>query len=145
MNWKNEAMDKLRQYEARKNSLKSIPAEIHQLKDALTGIRSATSDGTPIQGGGSGREDALLSNIVKQEELERSLRMARTDVELVYAGLECLNDEERLILDRFYIHPQKGAAERLSCDLNLDVKTVYRRKDAALRHFTISLYGGTES
>lgn len=145
MNWKNEAMDKLRQYEARKNSLKSIPAEIHQLKDALTGIRSATSDGTPVQGGGSGREDALLSNIVKQEELERSLRMARTDVELVYAGLECLNDEERLILDRFYIHPGKGNVDRLCGELNVEKSQVYARKDAALRHFTISLYGCCET
>jgi hypothetical protein len=48
-------------------------------------------------------------------------------------------------LERFYIKPEKGAADRLASDLNLDVKTVYKRKDAALRHFTVSLYGGVES
>lgn len=60
-------------------------------------------------------------------------------------GLAVLTPEERLVLDRFFIHPEKGAADRLAGDLHLDVKTVYRRKDAALLHFTISLYGGVES
>lgn len=145
MNWKNEAMDKLRQYGARKNALKSIPQEIEQLKATRSAIRSASSDAIPVRGGGNGREDMLLSSIVKEEELERALQAARIDAELTGAGLECLDDEERMILDRFYIHPLKGAADRLADELNLDTKTVYKRKDAALRHFTISLYGVTES
>lgn len=145
MNWKYEAVEKLRQYEAKKQSLASIPEEIRRLESAMHSIRSATADGTPVQGGGSGREDMMLSNIVHREELERSLEQAKIWVELVDAGLEILSEEERLILDRFYIHPEKGAADRLAGDLKLDVKTVYRRKDAALRHFTICLYGGTES
>lgn len=145
MNWKNEAMDKLRQYEARKNALKSILLEIEQLRVSRTGIRSASSDAMTVRGGGNGREDMLLSSIVKEEELERALRAAQIDVEMADGGLECLDNEERLILDRFYIHPEKGAADRLAGELNLDTKTVYKRKDAALRHFTISLYGVTES
>ena len=145
MNWKTEAVDKLRQYEARKNSLKSIPVEIEQLKAARRSIRSATADSTPVHGGGSGREDAMLSSIVKEEELERSLEQARKWVALVEAGLEILTDEERLVLDRFYIHSERGAAERAASDLGIDAKTAYRRKDAALRRFTIALYGGIES
>ena len=145
MNWKYEAVEKLRQYEAKKQSLASIPEEIRRLESAMQSIRSATADGTPVQGGGSGREDMMLSNIVHREELERSLEQAKIWVELVDSGLEILSTEERLIIDRFYIHPEKGAADRIAGDLKLDVKTVYRRKDAALRHFTICLYGGTES
>lgn len=145
MNWKFEAVDKLKQYEAKKQSLHSIPEEIRRLESAMQSIRSATADGTPVKGGGSGREDMMLSNIVHREELERSLEQAKIWVELVDAGLEILSDEERLVLDRFYIHPEKGAADRLAGDLMVDVKTVYRRKDAAIRHFTVCLYGGTES
>lgn len=144
MDWKKEAADKLRQYESKKNALVSIPREIEQAKEARAAIRSASADAMPVRGGGNGREDMLLSSIVREEELERALRMARIDVELTEAGLECLDDDERLILDRFYIHPLKGAADRLSDELNLDAKTIYKRKDAALRHFTISLYGATE-
>ena len=144
MNWKTEAVDKLRQYEARKNSLKSIPVEIEQLKAARRSIRSATADSTPVHGGGSGREDAMLSSIVKEEELERSLEQARKWVALVEAGLEVLTDEERQVLDRFYINSAKGNVERLCEELHLEKSQVYSRKDAALRKFTISLYGCCE-
>lgn len=145
MNWKFEAVEKLRQYEAKKQSLKNIPEEIKRLESAMRSIRSASADGAPVFGGGSGREDMMLSNIVHREELERSLEQAQKWVALVEAGMEILSQEERLILERFYIRPEKGAADCLAGELNLDVKTVYKRKDAALRHFTISLYGGVES
>ena len=145
MDWKKEAKDKLYQYTAKKLSLVSIPNEIKRLESELASIRSATSDGTPVAGGGSRREDMLLSNIVAQEELGRTLEQARLWVSLVDAGLELLTEQERTILNRFFVYPEKGAAERLASDLGIDVKTVYRRKDAALRRFTISLYGACEN
>lgn len=145
MDWKKEAMDKLRQYTAKKQSLNSIPEEIRQLESELVSIRSATGDGTPMPGGGSRREDMLLNNIVRREELERTLEQAKLWVALVDAGMEILNDNERLVLDRFFVHPEMGAADRLAGDLGLDIKTVYRRRDAALRRFTLSLYGAVES
>ncbi len=143
MNWKYEAMERLRQYEAKKRALKSIPEEITRLETAMASIRSATADG-PVKGGGSGREDMLLSNIVHREELGRALEQARIWVRLVDAGLELLSPEERLILDRFYINPAKGNVDRLCGELGVEKSQVYSKKDAALRRFTISLYGGVE-
>lgn len=144
MNWKYEAVDKLKQYEAKKQSLKSIPMEIARLELAMKSIRSATADGTPVSGGGSGREDMYLSNIVHREELERSLEQAKKWVALTDAGLEILTEEERLILERFYINPAKGNVDRLCGELNIEKSQVYTKKDAALRHFTITLYGCCE-
>ena len=144
MNWKFEAIEKLKQYEAKKQSLTSIPEEIARLESAMQSIRSATADGTPVKGGGSGREDMMLSNIVHREELERSLEQAKMWVALVDAGLEILRDEERLILDRFYIHPERGNVDRLCGELGVEKSQVYARKDSALHHFTISLYGCSE-
>ena len=145
MNWKYEAVEKLRQYEAKRQALRSITAEIARLESAMKSIRSATADGSPVKGGGSGREDMMLSNIVHREELERALEQAKTWVALVDACLEILSPEERLILDRFYIHPEKGNVDRLCGELSVEKPTVYRRKDAAIRHFTICLYGCTEN
>ena len=145
MNWKFEAVEKLKQYEAKKKALQSIPEEIRRLESAMQSIRGATSDGTPVHGGGSGREDMMLSNIVHREELERSLEQAKIWVGLVDAGLEILSAEERQILDRFYIHPARGNVDRLCEDLGVEKPTVYRKKDCALRHFTICLYGCTEN
>ena len=144
MNWKYEAIDKLKQYEAKKQALKNIPEEIKRLESAMQSIRSATADGTSVQGGGSGREDMYLSNIVRREELERSLEQARKWVSFVDAGLEFVAKDERLILYRFYINPAKGNVERLCAELSCEQATVYRKREQALRNFTISLYGCTE-
>lgn len=144
MNWKFEAIEKLKQYEAKKRSLQNIPEEIKRLEAAMQSIRSATADGNPVQGGGSGREDMYLSNIVQREELERSLDLAKRWVKLVDAGLELLSDEERKVLDRFYINPAKGNVDRLCEELQIEKSAVYDRRNKALYRFTISLYGCCE-
>ena len=144
MNWKKEAIEKLKEYNARKQAITSIPMEIAQLESAVRGIRSASADGVAISGGGSGREDMLLSNICKREELKRSLASAKVWVSQVDTALSVLDQEERLILDRFYVNPARGNVDRLCGELNVEKSQVYARKDAALRHFTISLYGCTE-
>lgn len=145
MDWKQEAADKLRKHEARKEAIRSIPEEIRMYEEAFSGIHSASADSTPVAGGGSTREDMMLSNIVKREELKRALKQARRAVSIVDRGLATLSEEERLILDRFYIHPAKGNVERVCADLGIEKASVYRRRDAALQHFTIALYGITES
>lgn len=48
-------------------------------------------------------------------------------------------------MDRFYINPAKGNLDRLCEELFLEKSAAYRRKDAALRKFTIALCGVTES
>lgn len=145
MDWKREAADKLRKHEARKEAIRSIPEEIRMYEEAFNGIRSASADSTPVAGGGSTREDMMLSNIVKREELKTALKQARRAVSIVDRGLATLTEEERLLLDRFYIHPAKGNVERVCTDLGIEKASVYRRRDAALQHFTIALYGITES
>lgn len=145
MNWKREAIDKLKNYEAHKQALECLPKEIRRLESAYTGIRSATTDGTPVSGGGSTREDSMLSNIVHRDELKRRLKEARLWVSMVDKALAVLDDEEKLVLDRFYIHRTKNSAGELCERLNLEKSAVYDRRDKALRRFTIALYGITES
>ena len=145
MDWKQEAVDKLQQYEARQQALNSIPEEIRRLEIENIGIRASAANAIPARGSGSKREDAMLSNIVRREELARQLESTQAWVKLVDRGLSSLDDEERLVLDRFYIHRHRGHVERLIDELGVEAKMVYRRKDKALRHFTVALYGGLES
>ena len=145
MNWKREAIDKLKNYEAHREALENIPKEIKRLESAYAGIRSAATDGPPVSGGGDTREDSMLSNIIHRDELKRRLKEARLWVSMVDRALAVLDDEERLVLDRFYIHQVKGVIEDLCGRLNVEKATVYRRRDNALRRFTIALYGVTDS
>ncbi len=142
MDWKQEAIDKLRGYAAHKNALDSIPMELERLKAAYTGIRSAKLDGTPTgKGGGNTREASMLSNIVHRDELKRRLKEARLWVEIVDGGLSILDDEERLALDHCYIHKVKGSINELCYQLSIDTSAAYRRRDIALHRFTQALYG----
>ena len=96
MNWKFEAIEKLKEYTARKNAITSIPEEIKRLEEEARRIRSAATDATQVKGGGSTREDMLLDNIVHREELQRRLSDARRWVDIVDGGLALLSDEDCL-------------------------------------------------
>lgn len=145
MDWKREAADKLKCYEAKRTSLDRAQAELRRLEDDMTRIRSATTDGTPVSGGTSTREDAMVNNIAQREELKLAMKEATAWVKIVDGGLAVLDEEERHILDRFYIHRAKGNVERLCDELHLEKTRVYELKDKALRHFTLALYGVVET
>ena len=144
MIWKNEAINKLKQYNAKKLALENIPLEIRQQYLALSSIRSADPDAVPVRGN-STREDVILNNMTYRAELQESYMQTQMQVTAIERALGILNPEERLLLDRFFIHPESKAADRLAGDLHMDVKTVYRKKDDALRTFTLALYGIAET
>lgn len=141
MNWKSEAIDKLRGYEAHQQALVSIPKELELLRSRMMSIRSAGSDGSPSHGGGNGREDMLITAIVKFEELERQLKQAKQWCELVDGGLNALDAEQRKVLDAMYIKPRRNVVDWLCDDLCCEKSTVYRKRDDALRRFVQALYG----
>lgn len=144
--WKYKAIDKLKDYSAQKASLQNLPEEISRLESEAYSIKSATADGKPVKGGGSGREDRLLSNFVKREEHKAMLRRAELAVGMVDRGLAVLSKEERHILDVMYIIREKGYVDRLMAEFDLqEESSLYKRANKALQHFTIAMYGATES
>ncbi len=144
--WKYRAIDKLRDYTAQKAALLNIPDEIARLESEATSIRSATGDGTPVKGGGSRREDMLLSNIVEREEYRALLERTKYAVGVVDRGLNVLSPEERHILDVMYVVREKGYKERLMDEFGLqEESSLYKRVNKALLHFTIAMCGATES
>lgn len=145
MNCLKEAEYKLRDYNAKKNAIVATLEEITRLESESTCVRSATTDGTPVQDGGNRREDAMLNNIAARMELKAAHDNAEAWLRIIDGALAVLTDDERRILDRFYINRQKGHAERLMEEMNLEKAQVYRVKDAALRKFALALYGVTET
>lgn len=142
MNWKSEAIQKLTEYESRKAALLSIPEEIERLKSSARSIRAATADATPVPGGGSKREEVLLSNIVYREELERKLTQNKKWVSVVERSLTVLTPSEYRVLEVMYIRNiRRGAVDLLCDELHIEKPTVYRWRDDALLKFTMALYG----
>lgn len=143
MNWKAEAKDKLRRYDAMAAAIINIPENIARLESEYTAIRSASTDGTPVRGGTSAREDAIINNIAERQELALAMQNATTWVKTVDRALECLRPDEKKILHRLYIYPERGAIERLCNELGVESSSIYRRRDQALQTFTLALYGTT--
>ena len=144
MDWKSIAIEKLKNHQAKKQSLVSIPLEIAEIESNMKSIRSIRSD-RPTVKGGSTYDDKMLSCLVHKEELQGLLDRARLAVQEVAGALQILDQDEQLILERLYINPCKGNRERLRMELNTDNTSLYRRREAALRKFTIAMYGCMEN
>lgn len=144
MNWQKMSIDRLKEYEARQSSLILIPEQIRTLEMNLSAIRAARTDGTPVKESGNKREDALINNIVKRQELEQNLKIAEREAEITAQGLAVLTAEERQVLYKFYISRPKNHVEKLCEELNFEKTRVYEIKDIALRKFTRAVYGVVE-
>ena len=145
LDWKREAADELRNYMNRKAAIANISDQIADLATEITSIRSASADRSPVAGGSNGRDDALVNNILKRERLEEAQRLTENRVRRVDRALNQLSERDRCVLQRFYIAPCIGGVERLCRELAIEKTTAYRWKDCALRNFTITMYGLTET
>ena len=144
MNWKQEAKEKLRRYGAMRIATINIPQELKRLEIDACSIRSARTDGSTVEGGGSKREEAMINNILHRQELTWTLEQAQMWLQITDRALTALTNEERQILHSLYIYPEKGGVERLCKELGLESSSVYRRRDKALKHFTMAYYGVEE-
>ena len=140
MNWKTEAVEKLKSYDAMRKSAENIPEELRRLELAATGIRSAAIGEMSVKGNGR-REDALLSIMMQKQELQWALEQAQLWIRTTNRALGALSSEEKLILYRLYMYPEKGSVERLCNDLGVEQSSIYRKRDRALQKFTLAFYG----
>ena len=145
MNWKNEAMERLRRYDAMCLAAENIPLEIRRLEEEATSIRSARTDGNYIHAGTDRREENLLNNIVHRQELCWQLNQISAWLLCMNNAFGALTEEEKLVLHRFYMSPEKGSVEKLCRELSIESSSAYRKRDKALRQFTVALYGSAES
>lgn len=142
MDWKSTAVQRLKDYEARKKAVSLLNEQLENLEAQFTAIKGARTDAEPVRGGdGNRREDMLLSNIVLRDELVENKRIAEREVAITEKGLAVLSEEERKILEAFYIARPYNHILRLCEALNVEKSEVYRRKNAALDKFTIACYG----
>lgn len=145
LNWSVFAIQRLRDYENRKEAEHNLAEQIKELEDRFVSIRSATTDGTPVKGGNENkREEMLINNIATREELQKNLDIVQTEIKITENGLASLTEEESKILRLFYMQRQKGYIDRLCNELYISKTELYRQKDDALKKFTMMCYGIVE-
>ena len=141
MNWKAEAKEKLRRYNAMRLATVNIPEEIQRLELDAQSIRSPRWDKHGAAPNTRSREDALLDNLVHRQELAWTLQQAQIWLRSTDRALAALPNDEKQILHRLYIYPEKGSLEKLCKELEMEISSIYRRRNKALRHFTLAFYG----
>lgn len=145
IDWKTIAIEALKAYPARKAAIASMPEEIRMLDERMTAPRGgASADSIPVREGGNRYEDRLLTDIAKKAEMEKALGRAKIETARVEEALGKLTDEQRLLLDRFYMNRTKDYIDRLCDELGYERSQVYKKKDDALYEFTLRMYGVIE-
>lgn len=130
-------LSKLRYYERR---IAEIPDEIAEEQARLTSIKSSTTGSTPVQGGGNKREEWLVSALDRIERLKADLSYFEGKVRLTYRALDMLDTDDKRILIVFYVDKLKRGADVLMDELDIDVRTVWRRRAGALEDYYTARY-----
>ncbi len=142
MNWKDEAVEKLRRYPVMCHCLQAIPREIALLAEESQSLQT----GMAASGGGRNvrsRENRLLDNLVRRQELENQLRSAKGWVENTAGALALLEPMEQKVLRLLYMDGID--ATEVCRELGVERSSLYRYRDTALRKLTLALYGAVES
>lgn len=132
-----EDLSKLRYYERR---IAEIPDEIAEEQARLTSIKSSTTGSTPVQGGGNKREEWLVSALDRIDRLKADLSYFEGKVRLTYRALDMLDPDDKRILIVFYVDKLKRGADVLMDELDIDVRTIWRRRAGALEDYYTARY-----
>jgi len=140
MNWIKEAVNDLKAYNERKVGIDNIKEQIKILEEQYVSLKGI-SNGTPVMGGSSKQEDAWINNIAKRERLKLTLEPCEKLIGIIDNALNSLSDDDRYILDTFYINRPYDYLDKLCERFNIERSRIYELKDRALKNFTISMYG----
>lgn len=85
-----------------------------------------------------------INIIVEKERLKTNIDLCNNLVLLIDRGLSVLDNEERAVLEEFYMKPAPNIVE-LKARFGYETRSIYRLRDTALEKFTLAMYGINES
>ena len=135
MDWRICAEDDLRRY-------KQMKIGILNSKDRLRLIsESVRSPKVSFSKHGRRVDSDLVNAMVEKERLTNNINSAERLLAIIDRGLDSLTDEERRLLEKFYMSNSPSKMRHLSEEFGYDPRTLYRMRDRALANFTIAMYG----
>ena len=133
-NWKKSAEADLKDYMKQKKSIKNLTEQIDVLNADIEKFKESSDEK---------KKNKVCQSLVLREKLVKNLELTKKNINLIDKGLSDLDDEQRKVLYLFYI--SGGGFRRVMDEFHIEQASAYRRKDEALRDFTIAMYGMVES
>ena len=134
-------INRLEKLESNRVALEILPERLKELEAAADGLRAQKLNGVQVTGGGGDPAEALTANIEERARLGEKVRGIATEVMILDRALGSLTEEERLVLELFYIRRRKDHVGELKQRLGYESSTIYRIKDTALKRLSERLYG----
>ncbi|HBL85319.1 MAG: hypothetical protein A2Y17_03730 [Clostridiales bacterium GWF2_38_85] len=135
------AKDLLRRKMLLENAYNAISEEITALENEKTAF-STVSSAVPITGSGTNKyEEKLISLIAKLDDAKFRRMVIVRELKLIRRGFNGLDEYERMILEGFFVHNEKSAADSLMSRFYKERSTIYDDRSKALDKFTRSVYG----
>ena len=135
MDWKACAIDDLRRYPMLKLAIRNCREKIRAVQGIAQKGRMAFEEGIKAV------DSRYVDAIVEVDKLRYNLESAERLAAVIERALSVLDDEERLILTKFFMSDDPANIIELRNRLSYESRTIYRRKDKALLKFTLAMYG----
>ena len=144
MNWKREALERLENYRLVRQSVHSLQTELHRLTLAARTPGANCIDKICVRGSFGKAEDRLLDNITRRQAVEEALEQTELWLQATEQAVACLDLRERQLLEGLYLSADRGNASALAEQMGMERSTFYRKRDEALRQFSIALFGKSD-
>ena len=117
--------------------------EIQNVRSRMGGATSPVLDGMPHNHNPQNRENSLLAGIDEIDLLKERYRQAVEYMDWFKPAWEQLSEEERYVLDVFYVNGEEraDALDVIMRHFNIVRSSAYSRKNRSLEHLSMLLYG----
>lgn len=136
----------LRDFENMNFIISHTNEEIKAVRERMEGVGSPAMDDMPKAHNPQATEDRIVAGIEKVDILQERYRQATEYMEWFSPAWEQLSEDERYVLGTFYSGDNGYGSNAVVCiaeRFDIDRNAAYKRKNRALEHLTILLFGKT--
>lgn len=138
---KNATIRALEDYSSMQFIIENTDSRIRQEHSRMTGLASPNMDGMPHTHNPQAGEDRILNGIEEIDILKERYRQAVEYMRWFVPAWKQLSEEERYVLETFYDDNVEGAVYEICDHFNIERSSAYNKKNKALSHLTVLLFG----
>ena len=123
--------------------VKHTDEEIQLVRDRMEGVGSPNLDGLPHAHNPQAGEERIIKGIEEIDIIKERYRQAVEYMNWFKPAWEKLTEEERYVLETFYMDSEHGdnPATQVAANFAIERSSAYNRKNKALERLTTLLYG----